>query len=160
MATHVPVSSNNQELNQENPRTESDLNGFIENSPIYVTSYPPTGAAAAQKGKPRGLSNGHAVQEEPETKELELKQQIQQEEVSKPVAPAPEQPKETPQHQAAQPQPQQQEPPQAAAQPPEGERRVSSPFGRREVLIGQDHAPQEKVKTQALIEQKQDCVTR
>ncbi|XP_066901223.1 protein PALS1 isoform X2 [Halyomorpha halys] len=153
-----------QQLNQENPRTESDLNGFIENSPIYVTSYPPTGAAAAQKGKsPRGLSNGHAVQEEPETKELELKQQIQQEEVSKPtpVLPA-EHPKEkTPQHQAAQPEQQpEQEPPQAAAQPQEGERRVSSPFGRREVLIGQDHAQQEKVKTQALIEQKQDCITR
>lgn len=26
---------------QQNPVTEAELNGFIENSPIYVTSYPP-----------------------------------------------------------------------------------------------------------------------
>jgi hypothetical protein len=65
-------------LNQENPSTEGELNGFIEKSPIYVTTYPPGGKC-----------NGHAgtQQESQPEPELELKQDLEELEQSRPVPP-------------------------------------------------------------------------
>ncbi|KAF6211972.1 hypothetical protein GE061_012489 [Apolygus lucorum] len=152
------------QLSKENP--EPELNGFLENSPIYVTSYPPpTGAgpvpcttppskpsSAPGSVKKSPLSNGHAqsqVEDQPE--EIELKQELKSSEDStSTVTPSKEE--------------------KLASEFGGPGRRASSPFsnGRTEVLIGQD-VPQsagEKVKTTALVENKSvtatppDCVTR
>ncbi|XP_039294150.1 uncharacterized protein LOC120353653 [Nilaparvata lugens] len=81
----VDIQGLSKQLNQQqNPATEAELNGFIENSPIYVTELggshhtasttpPPTAGAAPGPTRPSRppLSNGHS-EEGPE--ELELKQ--------------------------------------------------------------------------------------
>ncbi|XP_073982492.1 MAGUK p55 family member stardust isoform X2 [Rhodnius prolixus] len=92
-----------QQLNQQNPSTSAELNGFIENSPIYVTSYPPptttqtpsqpssqqstpgTGISAKRVIAPPAavhLSNGHAVSaavvQEDQQVEIELKQELRE----------------------------------------------------------------------------------
>ncbi|KAK9511501.1 hypothetical protein O3M35_000143 [Rhynocoris fuscipes] len=50
-------------LNQENPSTQAELNGFIENSPIYVTSYPPP--TATQQVTNQGQTLHHQEQQQP-----------------------------------------------------------------------------------------------
>ncbi|KAJ8869403.1 hypothetical protein PR048_028393 [Dryococelus australis] len=67
------------QLNQQIPATghQQELNGFIESSPIYVTSLPET----KQAGRPKGaaLSNGHvtsSVEEPDSTAEIELTQEL------------------------------------------------------------------------------------
>lgn len=148
------------QLNKEaSTKSESEqANGFIEKSPIYVTSYPPefnsqtststtssavirpipvTTAVTPSTSQAPCLSNGGppVVAEEPETSEIELKQDIGVGENK--VVP----------------------------------RRASSPFsnGRTEVLIGQDAVGGDtRVKTTAIVENHrspglgvaEDCVTR
>ncbi|XP_024084505.1 MAGUK p55 subfamily member 5 isoform X2 [Cimex lectularius] len=170
----VDMTKLSQQLNQQNPSTEPELNGFIENSPIYVTSYPPTTGASvtpspgSTKGK-KGLSNGHAVTEDlPE--EIELKQELstaeedneaKKEQSNNTNNNQPPQTQPIPQPQPISPQVQVQEELVAV-------RRASSPFsnGRTEVLIGQDvPSTGEKLRTTALIENKNlttppDCITR
>lgn len=143
------------QLNKEAAsKAESDkANGFIEKSPIYVTSYPPefnsqtTTSTTSNAGNrvtpttvvtpstsqtpPAPVTNG----DEPDTaSEIELKQELEIKEDNAP-------------------------------------RRSSSPFtnGRTEVLIGQDaSSPDTRVKTTAIVENHRvsgltvadDCVTR
>ncbi|XP_067011595.2 protein PALS1 isoform X2 [Anabrus simplex] len=124
---------------QQIPATEQqqELNGFIESSPIYVTSIPPSsteppptarrrgGAGVAVKVTPgagaggTSTTNGHAssVEEPDSAAEIELKQELEEEEP--PVEPLPS----------------------------------GSPFanGRTEVLIGQDEAAG-RLRTTAIVE--------
>nr|CAD7402325.1 unnamed protein product [Timema cristinae] len=85
--TTAPVSL--LQLNQQTPATEhqQELNGFIESSPIYVTSIPPEFPSGGDKqqpttqGKVAAVSNGHAVightgSSTEEADELELKQDL------------------------------------------------------------------------------------
>ncbi|KAJ9589659.1 hypothetical protein L9F63_017148, partial [Diploptera punctata] len=78
----VDMTKLSQQLNQQTPATEQELNGFIESSPIYVTSIsnkeatPPSRKTAPGRGVKVSSST-----EEPE--EIELKQDLSEEVVNK-----------------------------------------------------------------------------
>lgn len=141
------------QLNKEAAsKAESDkANGFIEKSPIYVTSYPPefnsqtttsTTSSAGNRVTPNTIVTPSTSQtpapptDEPDTaSEIELKQELEVKEDKNAT------------------------------------RRSSSPFinGRTEVLIGQDaSSPDTRVKTTAIVENHrvsgltvaEDCLTR
>lgn len=147
-----------EQLNEQIPATDhqQELNGFIESSPIYVTSIPASNSTAGQHQpkqdtpprrtaivpgrsvKPGPLSNGHAITntsstEEPDSAaEIELKQNLSEDLVNS-VS-------------------------ECGASTRGREVRAASPFanGRTEVLIGQDSTDAcsgtGKLRTTAIVE--------
>lgn len=152
----VDMTKLSQQLNRQIPATEhqQELNGFIESSPIYVTSIPSNNSSSAPQHQPkqdtpprrtaivpgRGvktgpLSNGHAITntsstEEPDsTAEIELKQDLSEDLVNS-----------------------------VSECSASTKGRATSPFanGRTEVLIGQDSTDASggtgKLRTTAIVE--------
>ncbi|KAL1139205.1 hypothetical protein AAG570_009264 [Ranatra chinensis] len=153
------------QLNQQNPSsTEAELNGFIENSPIYVTSYPPTGgqqttgsqgslATRAAPSTPAKQQQQQQPQQQQQQQQLAnggpAAAQHHQQPATPPPPPAEEQePELTLKQEIGQPPPPQQpQLPQPPPQPLPEERRRSSEAagaaftngGTEVLLIGQHH---------------------
>ncbi|XP_069671483.1 protein PALS1-like isoform X2 [Periplaneta americana] len=76
----VDMTKLSQQLNQQTPAAEhqQELNGFIESSPIYVTSIPPEAKQDSTPPPRPRKSNGHASStDEPDSAaEIELKQDL------------------------------------------------------------------------------------
>ncbi|XP_067138667.1 protein PALS1 isoform X1 [Centruroides vittatus] len=94
----IDMTKLSQELNEYRPQNESDLNGVIENNPVYVTSVPEIQSATLERVKKDKLkrrkssgsgqsipaaSNANGpqgdsapIEQEPHDQELELKQEI------------------------------------------------------------------------------------
>lgn len=92
---------------QQNPVTEAELNGFIENSPIYVTSYPPdfnnssshlNTSTSSLSNKPQQPQQINQQEKQPTTQpQQQQKQQqedIQQPQEQQPIKSQPPQPEQ------------------------------------------------------------------
>lgn len=170
----VDIQGLSKQLNQQqNPVTEAELNGFIENSPIYVTSYPPefNNSSSHLNTSTSSLSN---KPQQPQQTTQQDKQQVNQQQPKSPQQPPPsdqKQPTNQSQTQQQQKSPQQkgtlsnghseeqeielkQELSCDSSERTSEEVSSVSPFtnGRTEVLIGQDAQSDTKVRTTAIVE--------
>ncbi|XP_076255697.1 MAGUK p55 family member stardust isoform X5 [Rhynchophorus ferrugineus] len=143
-----------QQLNQQSVATSEDLNGFINNSPIYVTSLT---ATESSNNNPTGSrSRGGALTSTTSVVAVHRGAAVKQPSRHSPplandVRAQTDIPALLQNHSSAQPRKGDESPPQTLDVRSLGDRRSSSPFqnGRTELLIGEDN---NKLKTTAVVE--------
>ncbi|XP_076255693.1 MAGUK p55 family member stardust isoform X1 [Rhynchophorus ferrugineus] len=152
--TPIDMTKLSQQLNQQSVATSEDLNGFINNSPIYVTSLT---ATESSNNNPTGSrSRGGALTSTTSVVAVHRGAAVKQPSRHSPplandVRAQTDIPALLQNHSSAQPRKGDESPPQTLDVRSLGDRRSSSPFqnGRTELLIGEDN---NKLKTTAVVE--------